>query len=153
VEIARRCLNKLSNIARRLYLSPQFDSGNRSPCSTCGGVGYSRSSSPSKILLSHSQIWTHHGLTKFIPLGLEALGGMSKNLRVLLLNFCLSLEDFVQDSKSVAFKFMIKRVSVELHRCNAQRLFVIMMTLIGDLKKFGNLRIFCDFSIWIIMSK
>jgi hypothetical protein len=37
--------------------------------------------------------------------------------------FCLSVEDFVQDQHySAAYKFMIKRVCVELQRCNAQHL-------------------------------
>jgi hypothetical protein len=55
-------------------------------------------------------------------LGIEALGGMSKNLCGLLLSLSTIWETHFKISKSIAFNFMVKRLSVELQRWNARHL-------------------------------
>jgi hypothetical protein len=71
---------------------------------------------------SGGKIWTHHGLMRFVPLGIEVLGGMSNNLRGLLLSLSTIWETHFKISKSIAFNFMVKRLSVELQRWNARHL-------------------------------
>ena len=67
-------------------------------------------------------MWIHRGMTKFIPLGAEALGGFSKNLRGLLSSFSTQWEVLHRIPQSIAMSLMIKRITVEIHRSNAQQL-------------------------------
>lgn len=71
------------------------------------------------------KIDTFQGKVRFVPLGAEALGGLSKNLRGLLLTFASQWALTMDVPKVLAFQSMIKRVSMRIQRANAKHLWTV----------------------------
>ena len=76
-----------------------------------------------------NKISTHRGLIRYLPIAAESLGSISQAFRGLLLFFASQWEIQLQIPRNQAFLFMIRKISLEIHRSTAAHFLSVLHRL------------------------